>query len=96
MGFAFPAFHQARLPGMFNAAAVEAAMQRLGWSDIRRTAGTVTGRVAFNVWSFGETVAVTLTADHALLRSACVMPTQCLDWGKNRRNIEALRAALAR
>ncbi len=96
MSFAFPAFHEARLPGMFSAAVVEVAMQRLGWSDVRRDAGVVTGKVGFNLWSFGETVAVTVAPDHVLLRSACVMPTQCIDWGKNRRNVEALRAALGR
>ena len=96
MSFAFPAFHEARLPGMLGATAVEAAMQRLGWSDIRRDAGAVTGKVGFNLWSFGETVTVTQARDHLMLRSACVMPTQCFDWGKNRRNVEALRTALGR
>ena len=96
MSFAFPAFHEARLPGMFSAAAVEAAMQRLGWSDVRRDADVVTGKVGFNLWSFGETVTATPAAGYLLLRSTCVMPTQCLDWGKNRRNVEALQAALGR
>ena len=96
MSFAFPAFHEARLPGMLGATAVEAAMQRLGWSDIRRDAGAVTGKVSFNLWSFGETVTATPAAGYLLLRSTCVMPTQCLDWGKNRRNVEALQAALGR
>ena len=96
MSFAFPAFHEARLPGAFDAEAVETAMRRLGWGSIRRDGSSVACKVALNLWSFGETVAVTVAPDHVLLRSACVMPTQCIDWGKNRRNVEALRAALGR
>ena len=96
MSFAFPAFHEARLPGAFDAEAVETAMRRLGWGSIRRDGSSVACKVALNLWSFGETVAVTVAPDHVLLRSACVMPTQCIDWGKNRRNDEALRAALGR
>ena len=96
MSFAFPAFHEARLPGAFDAEAVETAMRLLGWGSIRRDGSSVACKVALNLWSFGETVAVTVAPDHVLLRSACVMPTQCIDWGKNRRNVEALRAALGR
>ena len=96
MSFAFPAFHEARLPGAFDAEAVETAMRRLGWGSIRRDGSSVACKVALNLWSFGETVTVTLARDHLMLRSACVMPTQCFDWGKNRRNVEALRTALGR
>ena len=59
-------------------------------------APVVKSQVGFNLWSFGETVTATPAAGYLLLRSTCVMPTQCLDWGKNRRNVEALQAALGR
>lgn len=94
MTFAFPAFHENRLAGTFDAEAVESAMRQLRWSDIHRDGGSVVGKVGFNVWSFGETVTATLAPDHVVLRSTCVLPTQCIDWGKNRRNVEALQAAL--
>ena len=96
MSFAFPAFHETRLPGAFDAEAVETAMRRLGWGSIRRDGSSVACKVALNLWSFGETVTATPAAGYLLLRSTCVMPTQCLDWGKNRRNVEALQAALGR
>ena len=96
MTFAFPAFYETRMAGAFDVAAVEAAMRQLRGSEIRREHGSVIGKVGFNLWSFGETVTATPAAGYLLLRSTCVMPTQCLDWGKNRRNVEALQAALGR
>lgn len=96
MTFAFPAFHETRMAGAFDVAAVEAAMRQLRWSEIRREYGSVIGKVGFNLWSFGETVTATLAPDHVVLRSTCMLPTQCFDWGKNRRNVEALRVALGR
>lgn len=94
MTFAFPAFHEHILSGAHTAEAVEAAMRKAGWQDIRHQGSTVIGKVGLNIFSFGETVAITLAPGHAVFRSACRLPTQCLDWGKNRRNIDKLLAAL--
>jgi hypothetical protein len=94
MTFAFPAFHEHILPGAHTVEAVEAAMRKAGWQDIRRHGSTVIAKVGLNLFSFGETVAITLAPGHAVFRSTCILATQCLDWGKNRRNIDTLLAAL--
>lgn len=94
MTIAFPAFHQTLLPGAHTPAAVAAAMQRAGWTLVQQNEDRITGKVGLNLWSFGETVTATLADGRVTLRSACVLPTQCFDWGKNRRNVDALARAL--
>lgn len=95
MTLAFPAYHEDMLPGTPTAERVETAMRQAGWRSIQRRDATLTCKVGFNVWSFGETMTITLAPDHVVLRSSCILPTQCVDWGKNRRNVEKLKAALA-
>lgn len=95
MTFAFPAYHEATLPGIKTVEAVEAGMRSAGWSNIQRQGSTISCKVGFNLWSFGETMVITLASNHAVLRSTCILPTQCVDWGKNRRNVQKLLAALA-
>jgi hypothetical protein len=94
MTFSFPAFHEQILPGAHTAEAVEAAMRKAGWQDIRHHGGTVICKIGLNIFSFGETMAITLAPGHAVLRSTCILATQCLDWGKNRRNIDKLVSVL--
>ena len=94
MTFAFPAFHEMVLERAHTVESIEAAMRRSGWNRIEQTPTGMRGAVPFNVWSFGEKVEVTCDGSRTVLRSSCVWPTQCLDWGKNRRNLEKLAAAL--
>lgn len=94
MTFAFPAFHEMVLERAHTVESIEAAMRRSGWNSIQQTPTGASCAVSFNIWSFGEKVEVTCDASHTVLRSSCVWPTQCLDWGKNRRNLEMLVAAL--
>ena len=96
MTFAFPAFHERVLERDHTLESIEAAMRRSGWKSIQQTANGVRCAVSFNVWSFGETIEVTREAARTVLRSSCVLPTQCLDWGKNQRNITKLVDALER
>lgn len=94
MTFSFPAFHEQILPGAHSIEAVEAALRKVGWQNIQRQGDTVICRIGMNLYSFGETLDIVLAPGYAVLRSACILPTQCLDWGKNRRNIEKLVAIL--
>ncbi len=95
MTFAFPAYHETTVPGFKTAEAIEAGMRKAGWREVQRQGSTITCKVGFNLWSFGETMAITLAPTHAVLRSTCILPTQCVDWGKNRRNVQKLLAVLA-
>ena len=94
MTFAFPAFHEATVAKAHTAESIEAAMRRVGWNSIQQTTEGVSCAVPLTIWSFGERVLVTREEGRIVLRSSCVLPTQCMDWGKNRRNIQSLVAAL--
>lgn len=94
MTFAFPAFHEMVLERAHTLESIEAAMRSSGCDSIQQTPTGVRGAVPFNLWSFGEKVEVTCDDSRTVLRSSCVWPTQCLDWGKNRRNLQKLVAAL--
>lgn len=96
MTFAFPAFHEEILERDHTSDNIEAAMRRNGWKGIQKTATGIRCAVSFNLWSFGETIEVTCEDRRTVLRSNCILPTQCMDWGKNRRNITNLVAALER
>lgn len=94
MAFGFPAYHQERVtyeghsPGeLMNA--IDAVFHKLNWG------GTQTGRWSFRVstgislWSWGETFIAEVEDEGVVfLRSECSMPTQCFDWGGNRRNVQ--------
>ncbi len=90
----FPAYHsteyRSSLPASVLESAVIEAFEGMGIS-IERAFGRYEGRMPFNFWSFGEILSVTIGPDGQLqITSKCVMPTQCFDWGKNRRNVEKL------
>src|SRR5262245_32506076 len=45
--------------------------------------------------SWGEKIVVIATGpDTAFVRSQCALPTQCIDWGRNRKNVRRLIEAL--
>ncbi|MCD9088426.1 hypothetical protein [Stenotrophomonas sp. SY1] len=87
MTFAFPAFHETIVSGVHTPASVAAAMRRSGWARVQEQKESVTCRVGFSAWSFGETITASFASGRLALRSSCILPTQCIDWGKNRRNI---------
>jgi hypothetical protein len=46
--------------------------------------------VGVNFWSWGEKVSVEIDRGGTIsVESRCRLPTQCFDWGKNQRNIDA-------
>jgi hypothetical protein len=46
--------------------------------------------VGVNFWSWGEQVSVEIDREGTVqIESRCRLPTQCLDWGKNQRNVDA-------
>ena len=72
------------------------AFKNLGWEYL----GEIDGRkwnahVGWNWRSWGERVTVEVDGvERLVLRSRCNLKTQCIDWGKNRRNIHRLRSII--
>ena len=93
MAFGFPAYHT---EDYFSSAETIAELQEaildvvedLGW-QIRIGSRTRMMAVASGkLLSWGEMIDIELFPDLMLtITSKCKLPTQCIDWGKNRRNV---------
>lgn len=100
MAFGFPAYHSTTLdlssqPLEKVLAIVAKAMQAQGWKINLQHGNTLQATSSISWLSWAETISAQLDDNHILqLKSKCSMPTQCLDWGKNRRNIEKLVAEI--
>jgi len=100
MVFAFPAYHEEErpLPRLeFEALAdrIDDALDELGWL-CGEDRGLWSGTTPMSLWSWGERIEVEVCDDDRTLRvkSSCQLPTQCVDFGRNRRNVLALLALL--
>ena len=75
-------------------AAVYHALVAAGLGGVRGGGGVLTGETSANVRSWGERVTATIgfgpRGACVTLVSECLMPTQLLDWGKNRANVTAV------
>lgn len=100
MSFGFPAHcnTQLSLPAAKHDdvhARVQHALASLRWRIKQDDPARIVAAAGVSLWSWGETVSIDVLPDHTLaITSKCVLPTQCLDWGKNRRNVEQLVAKL--
>jgi hypothetical protein len=95
MAFGFPAYHESTrkfdLKSAVLAAAVENALSDLGWQFKRGAYSTqFDARTGFSVWSYaGERITIQIGEGGDIwVRSECTSPIQCLDWGKNRKNVD--------
>lgn len=93
MAFGFPAYHCVRLSllGSRQAArdAVVFSLDAAGWRYSEVSDGVFKAKVGLNGWSWGERLTVTLEEpNHITIESKCVYPLQCLDWGKNKQNVD--------
>ena len=58
--------------------------------------GIITGKFGANLFSWGEEVTVTITDNgDVTIKSACVLPTQIIDWGRNKKNVIKIFSLLA-
>jgi hypothetical protein len=58
--------------------------------------GFITARSRLNIWSWTEKVIVNIDdCGHVRVESKCTLPTQVVDWGKNRRNVEKIFGLIA-
>lgn len=92
MVFAFPAYHSekyTRLPDDANPVRLTmSAAQHLGWQSVSQDRDSVVFSTRRRLLGRSERVTINFLPDRALMvTSRCFLPTQCLDWGKNRRNV---------
>jgi len=67
------------------------SIQRLGWNIRSTNPQGIEASVPTSIWSWGERISVTVQPDgRGLVRSASALPTQFIDWGRNRKNVELL------
>jgi len=95
MSFGFPAYHEGtrkfNLRSAVLAAAVENTLIALGWKFERAASGTqFDARTGFSIWSYlGERIRIEIGQDgNTWVRSELGSPIQCVDYGKNRKNVE--------
>lgn len=78
--------------------AVYQAFLAAGLTGVRGGGGVMYGSVPVGWRSWGENVSATVgfgpQGAVVTLRSECAMPTQLVDWGKNRKNVERIVEAL--
>jgi hypothetical protein len=77
---------------------IACAARALKFKVREQTEDHLTLRVGFNFWSFGERISVAiekLDSDSIVdITSTCRLPTQFIDYGKNKRNVRRLFAKI--
>lgn len=94
MPLQFPARYSTELSSelrdteLLQAVAVK-TIRDCSWTVDQMVADKVTASTSFNLRSSGESIEVDVLSPSSLrITSKCAMPTQCFDWGKNRKNVE--------
>src|SRR3712207_3436120 len=94
MSFGFPAystgsqrFHLTRSDLL---SAVGQSLRSLGWHYETHFPNKFIARNSPSISSWGEKIAIEMIDDGTVTaKSECLLATQCFDWGKNSRNVEA-------
>ena len=86
------------LPPEQAEAALYQAFLNAGLSSVNGGAGRMHGKTTMGLASWGENVDAWIShgprGAAIQLRSECSFPTQVIDWGKNRKNVERIVGAL--
>jgi hypothetical protein len=101
MAFGFPAYHEQELdlPYVITDEWIRRAGLAAGLGQLLAVTTPKgygwRGHMTMSLASWGEEVTLTALAPQRLLvRSECAMPTQCLDWGRNEKNVKRVVAAV--
>lgn len=59
------------------------------------SSGRLIGASKTSLWSWGENITIEVDEDGTThIKSECKLPTQIIDWGNNKKNVNKLLAAL--
>jgi hypothetical protein len=94
MAFGFPAHHMEQLGVIPPQQTIKDVLASLRWKVRSEAPAKITASTSVNLWSWGERVVIEFFNDGILVTSSCALPTQCIDWGKNKRNVKKFINAL--
>jgi hypothetical protein len=92
MAFGFPAYHTEilyKIPRRIDLREyVFKTLARIGWEAHYVSRHTISASVGVSFWSWGENITIEIHPDGPMsVTSSCTLPTQCFDWGKNKKNV---------
>ncbi len=101
MAFGFPAYHSENFEfstgRQISKEIVKDAIQLQGWSLTGVSEDFVSASCCLNLLSWGEGIRVAwLSGTRISITSKCSLPTQCVDWGRNKSNVLSLITRLER
>jgi hypothetical protein len=98
MSFGFPAYHEQTETFYLNSGSlcylVRNAFQELNWKITVDAHSYLEASASLNLSSWGEKISVSIEGTTATIVSKCMLPTQCIDWGKNKKNVTLLLSKL--
>ena len=99
MAFGFPAYHEAsielNIPGEEVMGFMEPIIGSLSWSITEYSQDHMLISSKAGIRSWGEKIRVTILPSGILhIRSECSLSSQCIDWGKNKKNVNRLIVAI--
>jgi len=100
MAFGFPAYHTERYSTDTSKSAdlrvaVRETLTALSWSVREESHDRIIASTSMNIRSWGEKLLISFLPDKSVsVTSKCALPTQCLDWGKNKANVGRFMAGI--
>ena len=68
---------------------VRETLTALSWPVSEESHDQLIASTSMSIWSWGEKFMISFLADKSIsVTSKCSLPTQCIDWGKNKANVE--------
>ena len=94
MAFGFPAYYKEELKISdvhdFREN-LEKALAKTPFTILQKNEDRINLKVGWTVWSWGEKIIIDLSKhENVTIRSKCIFPLQCIDYGKNKENVELL------
>jgi len=95
MSFGFPAYHTEKYSPKIKdeniRETVRKTLEDISWTIREETANKILASTSMNMRSWGEKIHINFLTDGSIsVTSKCALPTQCVDWGKNKKNINYL------
>ncbi len=101
MAFGFPAYHTEHYSPSASTTDIQNAVRQtlsmLNWPIREERSESIIASTSMNLRSWGEKVLINVLKDNSIsVTSKCALPTQCLDWGKNKANVTKFMAEIRR
>jgi hypothetical protein len=92
MAFGFPAYHteiyQPKSENINLLDKIKDAIISLGWKIESKNSNQIIGSTSASLMSYGERIKIVIKENGSYsITSKCSFPIQCIDYGKNRKNV---------